>query len=154
MKKYLTCFIFLLAGFSALAQAQSCDNACKQELITQYFARLGQVFQAGSAEQDVEHLFELFHPDVKYQHLDYEADFALDEWKAAFLRNLEGGAYKAPAKASIQVQKMIHGKHHTAVEYAYGTLDEQGQWHPDNDERLLALFGFEDGKIVLVREYW
>ena len=154
MKKTLVAMILLFMGYTAFAQEQACDSGCKQNLITQYFTRLGQVFQANSTTQDVERLFELFHGDVKYEHLDYGADFALAEWKAAFLRNLEGGAYKAPAEASIQVQKMIHGKHHTAVEYAYGTLDEQGQWHPDNDERLLALFGFEGEKIVLVREYW
>ncbi len=154
MKKILMAFILSFVGFTASAQEPACDSGCKQKLITQYFTRLGQVFQAGSSEQEVERLFELFHDNVKYEHLDYGANFALDEWQAAFLRNLEGGAYKASEEARIRVQKMIHGKHHTAVEYAYGTLDEQGQWHPDNDERLLALFGFEDGKIVLVREYW
>ena len=142
----------LLAG--SIASGTECDTSCRERLIGDYFARIGRVFHSRSTEGDINRLFELFDEKVRYQHLDYGADFEKGAWKEAFLGNLKRGAYDKQANQQIKVVTLIHGKQHTAVGYAYGAFQPDGVWKPSDDQVLLALFGFAGNKIVLVREYW
>lgn len=146
--------LLVLLFFCSIASSEECDSPCKEKLITDYFKSLDKVFLAGSTEADINKLFELFHPEVKYQHFEYDANFNNAEWRAAFIGNLQRGAYKKQQNESIKVTTYIHGKSHSAVEYIYGRLEEGKGWIPNDEEKLLAIFGFKDDKIVLVREYW
>lgn len=134
--------------------ADSCGEKCQEENIGRYFGRIDRVFRAGSSVEDINELFKLFHADVRYQHLEYGADFGFGDWKSAFLGNLKAGAYNHSGLDEIKVTRIIHGKSHAAVGYRYGSRDVQGQWSSKEDKELLVLFGFRDNKIVLVREYW
>ncbi len=145
--------LIILLFVSVFAQSEECNNSCKEKLINSYFELIGDVFKKGSTEADINKLFELFDPNVKYQHFEYGADFNHADWKEAFIGNLKRGAYSKGQDEEIKVLSYIHGKSHSAVAYAYGRQGSDG-WIPENEEKLLALFGFEKGKIVLVKEYW
>lgn len=149
----ITYGLLILLFVSSIASSGECDSSCKEKLITDYFGSIDKVFRAGSTEADIDKLFKLFHPDVKYQHFEYDANFDAAEWRDAFSGNLQRGAYKKQQNESIKVITYIHGKTHSAVEYRYGRREDTG-WAPTDEEKLLALFGFKDNKIVLVREYW
>lgn len=130
-----------------------CSHACQLSLVSAYFAALDTVYRADSTQEDIEQLFTLFHEDVQYKHLDYGANFDKTAWQTAFSNNLQRGVYTNDANETIGILNVIHGKNHTAVAYAYGTEDEDGNWTQDGEE-LLALFGFEGNKIILIRELW
>lgn len=134
--------------------AADCDPVCQKQLVERYFELLDEVYKKGSEERDIENLFTLFHPAVKYEHLEYGADFGLKDWKDAFMANLEREAYAAGESDRIKITGLIHGKRHAAAEYQYGSVSKNGEWVPKDGQGLLALFGFRDGRIVLVREYW
>ncbi len=152
MKKYL--FLILIVFASVNSFAKNCDGNCKEKLVRAYFNNLDVVFREGSNAEDIDALFQIFHPDVKYEHVEYQADFDFESWKEAFISNLNRGAYKKGANESIKITKMIHGKTHMAVEYGYGTIDNEGLWMPSENVGLLILFGFKEDKISLVKEYW
>ena len=122
--------------------------------VTAYFDRLQDVFRADSDAADVDRLRALFTEDGRYVHLKYEADFDLAAWRAAFLRNLERGAFTAAAEACIAITNHIPGDGVAAIEYAYGTRGPGGGCEPGEGERLLALFHLEGGKIGKVEELW
>lgn len=119
-----------------------------------YFERLEAVFRADSDAADVDRLLALFTPEGRYVHLRYEADFDLAAWRAAFLRNIERGAFTAAADACIAITNHIPGDGVAAIEYAYGTRGPGGGCEPGEGERLLALFHLEGGKIGKVEELW
>lgn len=131
----------------------ACSQACQLSLVSAYFAALDNVYKANSTPEDIENLFSFFHEDVQYEHLDYGANFDKAAWQTAFRNNLQRGAYTKDDNETIGILNIIYGKNYTAVSYAYGTEDENGNWIQDG-EGLFALFGFADGKIVLVKEYW
>jgi hypothetical protein len=130
-----------------------CSQACQLSLVDSYFGALDKVYRANSSQEDIDHLFTLLHEDVKYEHLDYGANFNKTAWQAAFTNNLQRGVYTNEEHETIGILNVIHGKNHLAVEYAYGTEDENGEWQ-QSGEGLFALFGFATGKIILVTEYW
>jgi hypothetical protein len=142
---------FLALGVPAPAAAAECDAECMLEAVEAYFGALDRVSRRGSRVRDVDRLLELLHPDVRYVHVEYEADFSRAEWREAFLGNLERGAYAGGPEDQIRVLSSIPGKHHLAVEYAHGVA-EDGEW--EGGESCLALFGFTDGRISLVKELW
>lgn len=145
--------LLVLLFISSIASSGECDSPCKEKLIVDYFKFLDTVYRTGSSEADIDKLFQLFHPEVKYQHFEYDANFNKTEWHVAFIGNLKQGAYKKQQNESIKVTTYIHGKSHSAVEYIYGR-EEKNDWIPTDGEKLLALFGFKGDKIILVREYW
>jgi hypothetical protein len=122
--------------------------------VAAYFERLEDVFRAGSDAADVDRLLALFSEDGRYVHLKYEADFDLAAWRAAFLSNIERGAFTASADDCIAVTNHIPGDGVAAIEYAYGTRGRAGDCQPGGDERLLALFHLEGGRIGKVEELW
>lgn len=155
--KKLSCFIFVVwvvLFFSAPSLAADCQLTCQKRVIENYFKLLAKVFQKGSTEKDIVNLFALFDPEVRYEHLDYEANFNKEEWLQAFTANLQRGAYQAAQNEVIRVTNIIFGKTHVAVEYKYGILAVDGSWGAKDNKGLFALFGFKDDKIVLLREYW
>lgn len=144
-----------LMAFAAQAFPNDCDAACKESQIKAYFERLSAVYRQGSTSADVDRLFELFAPGVRYVHKEYEASFELTAWKEAFNANLQRGAYAKHPDEFIDIPEIIHGRRHSAVEYRYMRRTPDGKVVPADDQGgLLVLFGFDGKKIVLVEEYW
>lgn len=156
--KLLGSVLFVTLSMMALcahAAPSACDAACKEAQINAYFDRLSGVYRDGSARADIDRLFDLFAPNVRYAHLEYDANFERAEWKEAFIGNLERGAYKKDKNELIEVTEIIHGRSHSAVEYRYMRRTKDGELEPADDQGgLLALFGFEGKQIVLIEEYW
>ncbi|WP_240485084.1 hypothetical protein [Aestuariibacter salexigens] len=143
--------IFLIV-FCSSAGAKSCDENCKLGLVEQYFAALDKVSKRGSSLKDIDDLLALTHAEVRYVHVEYQADFSRDEWREAFKRNLDSGRYTKTATNQIRVLNSISGKNHLAVEYSHGIINRHGAWQPT--DKYLALFGFKDGKLSLIKELW
>lgn len=147
---------------AALALASSPGNAATAPhsgpsapaSVAAYFERLQAVFRDSSDAADIDRLLALFTEDGRYVHLKYEADFDLAAWRAAFLRNLERGAFTASVDACIAITNHIPGDGVAAIEYAYGTRGHGGDCRPEGDERLLALFHLEGERIGKVEELW
>lgn len=150
--KYL--FLLVIVFISNRALEANCDRSCKEQLVRAYFDRLEVVYRESSAVEDIDALFQVFHRDVRYEHVEYQADFNFGAWREAFVSNLNRGAYNNGPDDGIRITKIINGKSHMAAEYGYGKIDEDGHWLPGESTDLLILFGFKDGKISLVREYW
>lgn len=154
MKKpllYVILWLLIMAPLGAIAAETGVDG--RLSLIRTYFARLDVIYREGSSVADIDALFELFHEDVRYEHVAYEAEFDNSAWRQAFLDNLKRGAYKKGTFESTSILKTIPGSSHVAVEYAYGRRNEAGSWTQES-AGMLILFGFQGDRIILVREYW
>lgn len=132
--------------------ASSCDSACQLTQINSYFSALDKVSLKNSSVQDIDSLLALTHDDVKYIHVEYEANFNKQSWRKAFIRNLKRGAYQNSANNEKRILNSIFGKNHTAIEYAHGVIQADGTWQ--QAEPRLVLFAFTDGKISLIKELW
>jgi len=151
--KTLWVFVLLaLVVFSASAEEVLCDKQCKLEQVEIYFNNIDRVFKQDSSQQDIEAFIAHVHDEVKYQHPEYGADFNKKSWREAFLKQLQLGSYDSGPKDEARILNAIDGKQHMAVEYSYGKKQADGSWQAGKP--FLALFGFKDGKISLVREYW
>ncbi|KGJ89838.1 nuclear transport factor 2 family protein [Colwellia psychrerythraea] len=137
---------------SNIALAANCDSACQLIQIKSYFSALDEVGRKGSTIKDIDSLLAMVHKDVKYIHVEYQANFTKESWREAFIRNLNRGSYQKTKNNEARVINTIFGKNHVAVEYAHGVINSDGTWKK-NDARL-ALFGFKDGKILLIKELW
>jgi hypothetical protein len=147
--------LLLMMAMCASASAGDCDAACKKGVIDAYFERLSAVYRLGSTSREVDKLFELFAPKVRYAHKEYEANFERAEWREAFDANLKRGAYSKHPDEQIEITQLIHGQRHSAVEYRHMRKAEDGSLQPADDQGgLLALFGFDGDRICLVEEYW
>lgn len=147
--------ILMMWTICASASSNDCDSACKEAQIKSYFKRLSAVYKEGSTSADVDRLFELLAPDVRYVHKEYEANFERAEWRDAFIGNLKRGAYGKDESELIEVTKLIHGRRYSAVEYRYMRRRDDGTLEPADDQGgLLALFGFDGERIALIEEYW
>ena len=119
----LTC-LFL----SNLAIASNCDSTCQLEQIKLYFSALDKVSRKDSSISDIDYLLALMHDDVKYIHVEYEANFNKGSWRKAFIRNLKRGAYQNTTKNEKRIINSILGKNHIAIEYSHGVTQEDGTW--------------------------
>lgn len=142
--------IFLLVAKSTFAD--ECAYDCQIAEVNQYFNALDNVALSGSTIADIDTLLALTHAQVQYVHVEYQANFNRKSWREAFIRNLNRGFYQNKPSQQTRVMRTIAGKHHLAVEYAQGELQADGSWK--HDTPLLAIFGFTDGKISLIRELW
>lgn len=142
----------LVLLYPAWGIPSDCSNTCQLEQVIRYFEALDRVSQEGSTVADIDALLEGMHESVRYEHVEYEANFTRDTWRQAFVRNWERGSYSNGPEAKIGVLNIIHGKNYAAVEYANGTVTTDGRW--EGSESLLVLFQFTDGQISLVRELW
>lgn len=145
-------FGLFLVIFSNQTIAEDCNENCQLAQVKTYFSALDKISKAGSTTSDIEALLALTHEDVKYLHVEYQANFTKDTWRKAFERNLGLERYQKTEKNQIRILNSIKGNNHIAIEYSHGLIDDDGKWEPTN--KYLALFGFKDGKIVLVRELW
>ena len=141
----------LLLGSTA-SYAVDCDSACQLKQVKLYFNALDKISRTESKVADVDALLLLTHDAVKYIHVEYEANFDKTTWRKAFIRNLKRGAYKSGPKDKTTVLNTIFGKNNSAIEYSKAKLLPNGTW--DKGKPKLVLFGFTDGKISLVQEYW
>lgn len=137
---------------SSYALAVDCNEGCQLSQVKAYFSALDKVAKKDSTVEDIDALLAITHDDVKYIHVEYDANFTKETWRTAFLRQLELGRYQDTDKDQIRVLNSISGKNHIAIEYSYGVIQEDGTWEKTND--YLALFGFTDGKLSLIRELW
>jgi hypothetical protein len=145
-------FAALLVGGLPIVSEAACDAGCMRAEVEAYFDGLDAISRSGSTPEDVDALMERLHGGVRYVHVEYEADFTREQWRQAFLGNLERGAYANGFDDEIRVLRSIPGKRHLAVEYSHGHRLPDGSWTAT--ERLLVLFGFTDGRISLVKELW
>ncbi len=138
--------------FVKTASASSCGSTCQLDLVNSYFNALDKIARKDSSIKDIDFLLGFTHDDVKYIHVEYQANFTKDSWRKAFIRNLELGAYKKNETNEIRVLSSISGKNHLAIEYSHGVIQADGVWQ--QTEPLLVIFGFTDSKISLVKELW
>ncbi|WP_340681022.1 hypothetical protein [Paraglaciecola sp.] len=152
--KYIWIIGLILAGLvsSKATLASDCDATCQLAQINSYFSALDKVSLKNSTINDIDSLLALTHDDVKYIHVEYEANFTKDTWRKAFIRNLDRGAYQNSVKNEIHVLNSIFGKNYTAIEYSHGVIQPDGTWQ--QTEPLLVVFGFTNGKISLIKELW
>ncbi|MCG7561337.1 MULTISPECIES: hypothetical protein [Pseudoalteromonas] len=142
-----------LFSFSSSVFADiQCGSQCQLSKVNQYFDALDTVSYKGSTVANIDALIGLMHDEVKYEHVEYLANFDKASWRRAFLRNYESGRYDSDTNREIRVLRTIPGKNHIAVEYAYGFNQADGSWQ--QQEPRLAVFGFKEGKISLIRELW
>jgi hypothetical protein len=146
----ITCLSFIILSYSSMAK--DCDEYCQLEQVKSYFSALDKVAKKGSTSSDVDALLALTHVDVKYIHVQYGANFTKDSWRKAFLRNIELGRYQKTDKNQIRILNSIVGKNHIAIEYSHGIIQANGKWEKTN--KYLAIFGFTDGKLSLIKELW
>lgn len=123
------------------------------QLITQYFDRLDAVFRDGSTKDDIHDFLALMSDDVRYIHREYDADFTLTSWRAAFLRISANGGYNQPAEFCTAVTNIIAGKSHYAVEYKAGTTIEDGCEAEESPPKL-AIFTLDEQSIRRIEELW
>jgi hypothetical protein len=142
----------LLVSLPCVGEAAGFDSDCQLAQIERYFAALDKVSRAGSTVEDVDALLSLTHENVRYIHVEYDADFSKADWREGFLRNLGRGAYTNGDQSEIRILNKILGKTHVAIEYSHGIVAEDGSWK--KGEPYFALFGFTDGQISLVKEFW
>jgi hypothetical protein len=151
MKKVLF-LISLMSSSLSFANQPECNSECKLQLAQSYFDGLTKISITGSTSDDIKTLINQLHDEVRYQHVEYGADFTKVSWEKAFLRQLQLGSYTSPPNTKIMITNIIYGKNHAAVEYSYGTLADDGSWVKGHMK--LALIGFKDSKIVLIKEFW
>jgi hypothetical protein len=143
---------FLSFPAPANVDRTDCPPQCQLEQVGAYFRALDEVFQEGSTIAEIDALFSILHEEVRYVHAAFEADFQREEWRAAFIGNLERGVYRNGPERQIGIMTAIHGKNAVAVEYSHGEVLSDGTW--ESSEPLLAVFRFRDGKISLIEELW
>ncbi|UTW59582.1 hypothetical protein KFE96_04545 [Kordiimonas sp. SCSIO 12603] len=137
---------------SAISATDECSKDCQLSKIQAYFAHLDKVSMQGSTVADIDALLGDMHEDVEYIHAEYDANFDRATWRKAFIRNLEAGAYQDGPENITQIIHTIHGNRFVAVEYLGAYKDENGK--NILTEPRLAMFGFKDGKIINITEYW
>ena len=145
-------FAILLLVLSNNVFALDCNSTCQLKQINSYFDGLDKVARKSSSVKDIDALLALTHDEVKYIHVEYEANFTKKTWRKAFIRNLERGAYQNTDNNEIRILNTIFGKNYTAIEYSHGVVQQDGAWK--QAEPRLILFGFTDGKISLIKELW
>jgi len=150
----IACLVFIGLNYAntASASASSCDTSCQLDLVNSYFIALDKIAKKGSSSKDIDFLLSLMHDDVKYIHVEYQANFDKNSWRKAFIRNLERGAYQKNESNEIRVLSSISGKNYMAIEYSHGIIQADGIWQ--ESKPLLVIFGFTDSKISLVKELW
>ena len=152
MRFFRLLVIGLFLSFASSASEAECDSECKLAQIEVYFDNIDKISKKGSTEKEIEAFLAHVHDDVKYEHLEYGADFTKDVWRSAFLRQLNRGSYNDGPESEARILNVIYGKHHAAVEYSYGKVEADGTWNKSTP--YFALFGFKERKISLIREYW
>ena len=118
--KFIFKIILLLWCFTlpSKAYALDCDSNCQLKQINAYFSALDVIGRKGSSIEDIDELLSLTHDDVKYIHVEYQANFTKQSWRKAFIRNLKRGAYQKSKENEMRILKTIFGKNYIAIEYS------------------------------------
>lgn len=149
---YLGVLTFCCFFYTQPALAVNCNSTCQLTQVELYFNALDKISLNDSTVADIDALLSLTHENVEYIHVEYQANFSKESWRKAFIRNLERGAYQNTKNNEIRISNTIFGKDYVAVEYSHGVILSNNEWQAS--EPLLALFGFTDGKISLIKELW
>jgi len=142
----------ILLLLSKQSFATQCDPDCQLEQVKSYFNAIDKIFRSGSTIEDIDNFLSLTHDKVQYVHTEYEANFNKKTWREAFLAQLTKGSYQDGKENEARVLNSIFGKNHAAIEYSYGIIQKDGSWKQGTP--YFALFGFTNGKISLIKEYW
>lgn len=132
--------------------AIDCESTCQLEQINAYFSALDKISRKGSNIKNIDDLLALTHNEVKYIHVEYQANFSKKLWREAFIRNLKRGAYSKSKENEVRISNSIFGKNNTAIEYSHGVIQSDGSWQPGKPR--LVIFSFTEGKISLIKELW
>ncbi|BAJ03236.1 nuclear transport factor 2-like protein [Shewanella violacea] len=132
--------------------ASQCDSDSQLAQVQSYFNAIDKIFRSGSTVEDIDNFLSLTHEKVQYVHTEYSANFNKKTWREAFLRQLNKGSYQNKEDNQARILNSIIGKNHAAIEYSYGMIQKDGSWK--SGTAYFALFGFTDGKISLIKEYW
>ena len=71
--------------YSSISLAANCDSTCQLKQIQYYFSALDKISRKGSSIKDIDPPFALTHDDVKFIHVEYEANFDKESWRKAFI---------------------------------------------------------------------
>ncbi|MCJ8319546.1 MAG: hypothetical protein MJK12_07920 [Colwellia sp.] len=132
--------------------ATDCESTCQLKQVNTYFSALDKVSRKGSSIKDIDTLLALTHSEVKYIHVEYQANFDKKSWREAFIRNLKRGAYSKGKENEVRITNSIFGKNNAAIEYSNGIVQSDGSWQATKPR--LVLFAFTEGKISLIKELW
>lgn len=119
-------------------------------MVRSFIRASGEVSQRGmDAVADV---MALMHEDMRYIHLEYDADYD----KAAMLDGYKRRIARAATRGSnVTINNHITGKNIVIVETS-GTYEYKGEggWEPGSFDGHVTTYEFRDGMIWRVREYW
>ena len=153
MKNILRIFTLCLILSSGASASETCPQECQTRLINAYYAGINKIMMAESTIGDIDGFMNSLHDDVQYIHAEYGADFNKEAWRAAFVRSWKKGRYDNPKEAVTTVTKIIHGHKFAAVEFISRHKNKDTGELVVRPARL-AMFGFKDGAISHVRDYW
>jgi len=144
--------ISCLLSFDAIAEN---DQKVPQvpEPISSYFERLDTVARTGSTKGDIEKLLSLMTEDVRYVHSNYQANFDLASWRAAFYRRHDNNGYSEPDESCTKITNSIAGRSHNAIEYIQGE-NKSGTCTAIDGQLKLVIFSLDDEKIQRIEELW
>lgn len=145
-------FLLICLALSNVVFAEDCQSTCQLEQVKAYFSALDKISKKGSTSRDIDALLSLTHDQVKYIHVEYQANFDKKAWRIAFIRNLKRGAFNKNQENEVRVINSISGKNHIAIEYSDGVVQPDGSWQQIKPR--LVLFAFTKGKISLIKELW
>ena len=145
--------LMLLSSPILAAAEESANQPDLKGLAESYFERLDAIYQAGSTEETIDRLLALMHENVRYEHPGYGANFDLDSWRAAFLRNLGNGSYGHRPGSGTTILETLAGRDLIVVKHRY-TKASKDSLSSTVREPFVTLFEFEDGRIVRIRESW
>lgn len=147
--------LITLSGFlSADAIAENdCSMQQVPEPIRSYFERLDAVARTGSTKDDIEKLLSLMTDDVRYVHGNYQANFNLVSWRAAFYRIYDNNGYAAPEQSCTKITNSIAGKSHYAIEYTAGE-NQSGTCVATDQPLKLIIFSLNGEHIQRIEELW
>jgi len=144
--------LLLCLSLTSKVFAVDCESTCQLKQVNDYFSALDKISKKDSNIKDIDALLALTHDEVKYVHVEYQANFTKKSWREAFLRNLKRGAYKKDKENETRVVNSIFGKNHIAIEYSDGVVLSDGSWQQIKPR--LVIFAFTEGKISLIKELW
>ncbi len=120
--------------------------------IVSYFKGLDSVYRSGSTEYDIAHFLDLMTDDVRYVHRNYDANFDLNSWRAAFTRIHGNGGYDKSDTFCTAITNAIAGKSYHAIEYATGQKSD-GRCVAESESKLI-IFTLSEQKIQRIEELW
>lgn len=143
--------IFLLISNSISAQRIKKTHKDTLNLLVKKYYKLNlKAFQANSKVNDIDNIFNLFTDDFTYVHPKYGGIYTRKDLYNGYLRNQKNGMYNGTIK-NIKILNKIIGLNAIVVKRSYIEITENGT---EEGEPQMTFFGFKNGKISHIFEYW